>query len=91
MICEFGNVQICKWGMLKFFRKYELQWKAVAVIVWMFAAARRIFFISESEENKNFKLFIGIIWALLGIFYLIDLIDLIRLKKRNRITESTSE
>lgn len=70
--------------MLKFFKKYELQWKAVAVIVWMLSAVCKIFFIDENEKNKNFQLFIGIVWGLLGIFYLFEVIDLIKKRKLNK-------
>jgi hypothetical protein len=70
--------------MRKFFKKYELQWKAVAVIVWMLISMEKIFFIDENEKNKNFQLFIGIIWALLGVFYLFEVIDLIKKKKLNK-------
>ena len=70
--------------MLRFLKKYELQWKAVVVVVWMLSAVWKIFFIGENEKNKNFQLFIGIIWALLGLFYLFEVIELIRKKKLNK-------
>jgi hypothetical protein len=69
-------------SMLKFLKKYELRWKVVAVIVWMFSAAWKFISIDENG-NKNFQLFIGIVWALLGVFYLFEVIDLIRKKKLN--------
>ena len=69
--------------MLKFFKKYELQWKTVAVVIWLLSAVWKIFFIKE-EENRNFQLFIGIVWGLLGIFYLFEVIDLIRKRKLNK-------
>ena len=72
--------------MLKFLKKYELQWKAVAVIVWMLSAVWKLLFIEENEKNKNFQLFIGIVWALLGVFYLFEVIDLIKKKKQNKVT-----
>jgi hypothetical protein len=67
-------------SMLKFLKKYELQWKVLAVIVWMFSAAWKFISIDENH-NKNFQLFIGIVWALLGVFYLFEVIDVIRKKK----------
>ena len=70
--------------MRNFFRKYELQWKAMAVIMWMLFAIWKIFFIDQNEKNKNFQLFIGIIWALFGVFYLFEVIDLIKKKKLNK-------
>lgn len=74
--------------MLKFFKKYELQWKLVAVIVWMLSAAFKIFFIDENEKNKNFQLFIGLVWGLLGIFYLFEVIDLIKRRKLKKEIEN---
>jgi hypothetical protein len=70
--------------MLKFLKKYELQWKVIAVIVWMLSAVLNIFFMEENEKNKNFQLFIGLVWGLLGIFYLFEVIDLIKKRKLNK-------
>ena len=73
--------------MLKFFKKYELQWKVMAVIVWMLSAAWKFISIDEND-NKNFHLFIAIVWALLGVFYLFEVIDLIRKKKINKVVKN---
>lgn len=74
--------------MLKFFKRYELQWKAAGVIVWLLAAVWKIFFIDENEKNKNFQLFAGIAWGLLGIFYLFEVIDLIRKRKLKKTAKN---
>ena len=71
--------------MLKFFKKYELPFKIVAVMAWMFGAVWNIFFEAESK-NRNFDLFVGIVMALLAIFYLFEVFELIKKKKQNRIT-----
>lgn len=72
--------------MLKLFKKYELPFKIVAVMAWMFAAVWKIFFESGSK-NRNLDLFVGIVMLLLAVFYLFEVIELIKKNKQNRITE----
>lgn len=76
--------------MLKFYRKYELQWKICATIVWLFGAIER-FFLRDDPEKKNFNLFGGIIFLILGIFYFFEVIELVkkerRLKGKNTLKE----
>ena len=64
-------------SMLKFFKKYELQCKVLATIVWFFGAIDR-FIISDDPEKRNWNLFVGIVFFVLGIFYLVDVIQLTR-------------
>ena len=54
-------------------------------MAWIFGAVWNIFFEAESK-NRNFDLFVGIVMALLAIFYLFEVIELIKKKKQNRIT-----
>jgi hypothetical protein len=67
--------------MLKFFKKYELPLKIVALTAWMSGAVWKIFLEDESG-NRNFDLFAGIVIALLGVFYLFEIIELIKRTKR---------
>lgn len=76
--------------MLKFFRKYELSIRIIATTAWFVAAGYRLF-LNEGSINKNFDLFVGIIMVIVGIYFLVEVIQLIRQKKRNRIAESKSE
>ncbi len=66
--------------MLKFFRKYELEFKILALAAWTLAAIDKIFFDVE-EESRNFHLFMGAVMLLLAVFYLFELIDLIKNKR----------
>lgn len=66
--------------MWKFFLKYELQLKILAVAVWTLSAIENIFF-DKSSKNRSFDLFVGIIMLVLAIFYLVEVIDLIKKKK----------
>ena len=56
------------------------------LVVWILAANDNIFF-EEDSKNKNFNVFVGIVMLLLAIFYLSEVIELIRKKKQNRTTE----
>ena len=67
--------------MWKFFLKYELQFKILAVAIWTLAAIENFFF-DKSSKNRNFDLFVGIIMLVLAIFYLFEVIDLAKKKKR---------
>ena len=67
--------------MLKFFRKYELQFKILAIAVWLFAAIEKIF-LQDDPEKKNWNLFIGIIFGLLAIFYFFEVIELVKNRRR---------
>ena len=72
--------------MLKFFRKYELQFKILATAVWLFAAIEKIF-LQDDSEKKNWNLFIGIIFGLLAIFYLFEVVELIKNRKTKKDAE----
>ena len=54
----------------------------VAVLVWSFGAIWK-FFLNEKSENRNFDLFVGIVMALLSVFYLFEVIELIKKKKKS--------
>ena len=71
---------------MKFLRKYELPFKIVAVITWMLAAGWKIFF-EENSRNRNFDLFTGIVMALLGVFYLFEVIELIKKRRTQKPAE----
>jgi len=66
--------------MLKFFRKYELQLKILAIIAWIYGAVDNFFF-DANAENKNFNVFVGVIKLMLAIFFLVDVIELIKKKR----------
>jgi hypothetical protein len=68
--------------MLKFFKKYELPLKIFAIVLWVYSAVDNVFFDTNSE-NRNFELFIGIIKLSLAVFFLFDVIELMR-KKRTK-------
>jgi hypothetical protein len=69
--------------MLKFFRKYELQFQILATAVWLFAAIEKIF-LQDDPGKKNWNLFIGIIFGFLAIFYFFEVIELVKNRKRAR-------
>ena len=66
--------------MWNFFLKYELQFKILAVTVWTLSAIENIFF-DKYSKNRSFDLFVGIIMLVLAIFYLVEVIDLVKKKK----------
>jgi Na+/H+ antiporter NhaC len=66
--------------MIRFFRKYELEFKILALAAWTFAAVDKIFFDIE-EENRNFHILMGIVMMLLAIFYFFEVIELIKKRK----------
>ena len=76
--------------MLKFFRKYELQLKILAVMAWLYGAVDNLFF-DTSTENRNFDLFVGVIMIFLAIFYLVDVIELLRKRKPRNNTIKNAE
>ena len=63
--------------MLKFFKKYELPLKIFAIILWIYSAVDNFFF-DTSDENRNFDVFIGIIKLLLAIYFIFDVIELVK-------------
>ena len=72
--------------MKKFFKKYELPFKIVAVMAWMFAAVWKFFF-KDRSENPNFELFVGIVMILLGVFYLFEVIELVKKRRTQKHAE----
>jgi hypothetical protein len=63
--------------MSNFFKKYELPLKIFAIILWIYSAVDNFFF-DTSDENRNFDVFIGIIKLLLAVYFIFDVIELVR-------------
>ena len=72
--------------MIRFFKKYELPLKIFAIILWVYSAVDNFFF-DTSDENRKFDVFIGIIKMLLAIYFIFDVIELV--KKRRMKNEQT--
>ena len=72
--------------MLKFFKKYELQWKIFAVLVWLFGATARFFF-RDDPEKRNWNLMVGIVSLVLAIVYIFDVIELIKKRRDHKTVE----
>ena len=66
--------------MMKFFVKYELPLKIIAIIVWIYGAIDNFFF-DTSDENRNFDLFVGIVKLFLAVFFLFDVIALVKKRR----------
>ena len=66
--------------MLKFFVKYELPLKIIAVVIWIHGAMDNFFF-DTSAENRNFDLFVGVVKVLLAVFFLFDVIELVKRRR----------
>lgn len=60
--------------------KYELPLKIIAIIIWIYGAIDN-FFLDTSDENRNFDLFVGIVKLLLAVFFLFDVMDLIKRRR----------
>lgn len=66
--------------MSGFFKRYQLQFDIMYIVVWGFLAVSGFFF-DHPAEKKNFYLFFGIIATLLMIFKIGEVIEGIRNKK----------
>lgn len=72
--------------MLKFYSKYELQWKILATAAALFVAMDKFFF-RDDPGKRNWNLFGGIIFSIIGIVYLFEVIEMIKKRKTQKPEE----